>query len=222
MELNQLIRKIMELTGVIESRQQVVRRRLAAVNQAKPRGQVSVILEDIGPKQTSAVIAVRKLTGLNLTDTLTIVNDLLPLAILRQVSPETAVLAQELLESVGAQVRIVGETAKPAGQPSVKAEPLIPDAAGVIELAEPAPETGEGEFVVILNNAGLLPDRIAQIVQALTGWGLGEVMTAVTQPPHPILLGVDEETAFKAQRELQMYGAVVDVLRWDEYDNEPG
>ncbi|MFQ5421439.1 MAG: ribosomal protein L7/L12 [Anaerolineae bacterium] len=218
MESKSLVRRILELIGAIESKEKVVRRRLAVVNQAKPRGKVSVILEDMGPKQTSAVIALRKLTGLNLTDTLTIANEMLPIAILRHVSPETAVLAQEALQSVGAVVGIVGETGQIAAKNPITESRQMLDADDVIELAAPEPETGEGEFVVILNSAGLLPDRIAKILQELTGWRLGEVMTAVTQPPQPILLGVDEDTAFKAQRDLQMYGAVVDVLRWDEYD----
>jgi hypothetical protein len=31
-------------------------------------------------------------------------------------------------------------------------------------------------------------------------------------------LGVREDTAHRAQQEMQMLGAVVDVLRWEAYD----
>ncbi|MCP4424569.1 MAG: hypothetical protein GY803_08770, partial [Chloroflexi bacterium] len=64
----------------------------------------------------------------------------------------------------------------------------------------------------------LMPDRIAQIVSRLTGWEREEAETAVADLPQPLFLGVTEAVAHKAQRDLQMLGAVADVLRWDEYD----
>ncbi len=220
---NKWIRRALELAGVIERKDTAVRRRLAAVNQNKPRGPVTIILEDMGPKKISAVTAVRKVTNLNLGDALILAEEMLPFPILSNVDQETAELARDILQAMGAQVRLVG-TATPA---KIKPQPTRqpPEKTGKefemgIALPMPVlePVVQEGEYVVVLENAGLIPERIAQITQKLTGWSQEEAAITVSKLPQPILLGVTEEAAFKAQRELQMLGAVVDVLLWGDYD----
>lgn len=218
---NRLIRKALELAGVIERKDTAVRRRLAVANQNKPRGSATVVLEDIGPKKISAVTAVRKVTDLDLGEALILVEEMLPFPILTNVDQETAELARDILQSMGAKVRLVGPgmsaQSQPQRQPKAKREL---DLGVAVPMPAPEPVTEEGEFVVVLENASLLPERVAQILVRLTGWSRQEADITVTKLPQPILLGVTEETAFKAQRELQMLGAVVDVLLWDEYDTE--
>ena len=224
---NKWIRRALELAGVIERKDTAVRRRLAAANQQKKRGPVTIILEDMGPKKISAVTAVRKVTNLNLEDALTLAEEMLPFPILTNVDRETAELARDILQTMGAQVRLVGSSAavkpKPTrqSQPEAKVETAVPDMGFVLPMPilEPAPE--EGEYVVVLENASLLPERVAQILTRLTGWSQQEADITVSKLPQPILLGVTQETAFKAQRELQMLGAVVDVLLWEAYDAGP-
>ena len=218
-----LIRKALELGGVIERKDTAVRRRLAVVNQDKPRGPVTVILEDMGPKKISAVTAVRKVTNLNIEDALVLAEEMLPFPILTNVDQETAELARDILQAMGAQVRLVGAATptktqpQPTRQQQKKTEKDFEMGIAVpMPVPEPVPQ--EGEYVVVLENAGLIPDRIAQITQRLTGWSREEAAITVSKLPQPILLGVTEEAAFKAQRELQMLGAVVDVLLWNDYD----
>lgn len=220
MDWNKWIRRALELAGVIERKDTAVRRRLAVVNQQKPRGPVTLILEDMGPKKISAVTAVRKVTNLNLDEALVLAEEMLPFPILSNVDQETAELARDILQAMGARVRLVGSTpAAPQRRPTrqAKAE-KAPDFGVTIPMPVPEPTPEEGEYVVVLENASLLPERIAQILTRLTGWSQEEAALTVAKLPQPILLGVTEETAFSAQRELQMLGAVVDVLRWDAYD----
>lgn len=219
-----LIRRVLELAGVLERKDTAVRRRLAAINQNKPRGSVTIVLEDIGPKKISAVTAVRKVTGLNLEDTLILVEEMLPFPILTNIDQETAELAQDILQTMGARVRLVGSTTaaerKPARATRPEIKPKTEPEMGIavpMPALEPTPE--EGEYVVVLENASLLPERTAQILTRLTGWSQEEADITVARLPQPILLGVTQEAAFRAQRELQMLGAVVDVLLWAEYDN---
>jgi ribosomal protein L7/L12 len=219
------VRRALELAGVIERKDTAVRRRLAVANQQKPRGAITVILEEMGPKKISAVTAVRKVTNLNLEEALILAEEMLPFPILSNVDQETAELARDILQAMGAQVRLVGATAPVKAQP----QPIRqrPEKAGKgfemdIAVSMPVPEVvmEEGEYVVVLENASLLPERVAQILTRLTGWSREEAATTVAKLPQPILLGVTQETAFKAQRELQMLGAVVDVRLWEEYDKE--
>ncbi len=220
---NKWIRRALELAGVIERKDTAVRRRLAAVNQNKPRGPVTIILEDMGPKKISAVTAVRKVTNLNLGDALILAEEMLPFPILSNVDQETAELARDILQAMGAQVRLVGTATpakikpQPTRQPPEKAEKEF-EMGIAVPMPVPEPVAQEGEYVVVLENAGLIPERIAQITQKLTGWSQEEAAITVSKLPQPILLGVTEEAAFKAQRELQMLGAVVDVLLWGDYD----
>jgi ribosomal protein L7/L12 len=222
MDWQQVIRRILQLLGVIERKDTAVRRRLAAINQNKPRGSVSVVLEELGPKKISAVTAVRKVTGLNLEDALILAEEMLPFPILTNVDQETAELAQEILETMGARVRLVGHSV-PARRPSKRATEtkarIEPDMGVVVPMPALEPEPEEGEYVVVLEDASLLPERVAQVLVRLTGWSQEEAAITVDKLPQPILLGVAEETAFRAQRELQMLGAVVDVLLWAEYDS---
>jgi ribosomal protein L7/L12 len=220
---NKLIRRALELAGVIERKDTAVRRRLAAANQQKPRGPVTIVLEDMGPRKISAVTAVRKVTGLNLEDTLTLAEEMLPFPILTNVDRETAELAQDILQTMGAKVRLVGAAAPP--KPPAKAARSRPEniEAGfemgiAVPMPDPEPVIAEGEYVVVLENASLLPERVAQILIRFTGWSQEEADITITKLPQPILLGVTQEAAFKVQRELQMLGAVVDVLLWETYD----
>lgn len=220
---NKWIRRALELAGVIERKDTAVRRRLAAANQQKPRGPVTIILEDMGPKKISAVTAVRKVTNLDLGDTLILAEDMLPFPILSNVDQETAELARDILQAMGAQVRLIGAAAPVKAQPQpTRQRPEKADKGFEMDIAVsgPVPEVvmAEGEYVVVLENAGLIPERIAQITQRLTGWSREEATVTVSKLPQPILLGVTQETAFKAQRELQMLGAVVDVVLWETYD----
>ncbi len=222
---NKWIRRALELAGVIERKDTAVRRRLAAANQQKPRGPVTIILEDMGPKKISAITAVRKVTGLNLEEALILAEEMLPFPILSNVDQETAELARDILQAMGAQVRLVG-TATPAKtkpQPThQRPEKVEKEFAMGIAVPMPVPEpvAQEGEYVVVLEDASLLPERVAQILTRLTGWSREEAAITVAKLPQPILLGVTEEVAFKAQRELQMLGAVVDVLLWGDYDKD--
>jgi ribosomal protein L7/L12 len=220
---NKWIRRALELTGVIERKDTAVRRRLAAANQNKPRGPVTIILEDMGPKKISAITAVRKVTNLNLEEALILAEEMLPFPILSNVDQETAELARDILQAMGAQVRLIG-TATPA---KTKPQPTRqhPGNTGkefemgiAVPIPVPEPVAQEGEYVVVLENASLLPERVAQILSRLTGWSQEEATITVAKLPQPILLGVTEETAYKAQRELQMLGAVVDVVLWETYD----
>lgn len=217
------IRRVLELTGVIERKDTAVRRRLAVVNQQKPRGSITVILEDMGPRKISAVTAVRKVTNLNLEEALILAEEMLPFPILSNVDQETAELARDILQAMGAQVRLVGASAPVKAQPQpTRQRPEKADKGFEMDIAVsmPVPEVvlAEGEYVVVLENASLLPERVAQILTRLTGWSREEAAITVAKLPQPILLGVTQETAFKAQRELQMLGAVVDVVLWETYD----
>lgn len=223
---NKLIRRALELAGVIERKDTAVRRKLATANQQKPRGPVTIVLEDMGPRKISAVTAVRKVTGLNLEDTLTLAEEMLPFPILANVDQETAELARDILQTMGAKVRLVG-AATPAKPPAKAAPRPRPEKVesgfemGItVPMPVPEPVIEEGEYVVVLENASLLPERVAQILTRLTGWSRAEADITVAKLPQPILLGVTQEAAFKAQRELQMLGAVVDVLLWAEYDEK--
>ncbi|MCB9422587.1 MAG: ribosomal protein L7/L12 [Ardenticatenaceae bacterium] len=222
---NKLIRKALELTGMIEKKDTAVRRKLAVINQSKPRGPVTIILEDMGPKKISAVTAVRKVTNLDLGDALILAEEMLPFPILTNVNQETAELTRDILEAMGARVRLVGSTtpARMPAQPSRQRpeKTLEQPKIGIsIPMSVPEPVKEEGDYVVVLENASLLPERVSQILTRLTGWSREEADITVAKLPQPILLGVTEETAFKAQRELQMLGAVVDVLLWADYDKE--
>lgn len=217
------IRRVLELTGVIERKDTAVRRRLAVANQQKPRGSITVILEDMGPRKISAVTAVRKVTNLNLEEALILAEEMLPFPILSNVDQETAELARDILQAMGAQVRLVGASAPVKAQPQpTRQRPEKADKGFEMDIAVsmPVPEIvmEEGEYVVVLENASLLPERVAQILTRLTGWSREEAAITVAKLPQPILLGVSQETAFKAQRELQMLGAVVDVVLWETYD----
>ncbi len=222
MDWQKLVQTVLELSGIIERPDTAVRRRLAAINQTKPHGSVTVVLTDVGPKKISAVTAVRKVTGLNLEDVLTLVETMLPIPILTHVDRDTAEIARKLIEAMGASVRLV-ETASAKPVPANRQQKRDPDqkskTINATPIPLPEPVQAEGDYVVILQNAGLLPERIAQITRGLTGWGQEETETAVTDLPQPIMLGVSETTAHKAQRELQMLGAVVDVLLWEDYDD---
>jgi ribosomal protein L7/L12 len=220
---NKWIRRALELAGVIERKDTAVRRRLAAVNQSKPRGSVTIVLEDMGPKKISAITAVRKVTGLELGDALILAEEMLPFPILSNVDQETAELARDILQTMGAQVRLVGAAtpAKTKPQPTRQRQEKVEEdfAMGIaVPMPVPEPVAQEGEYVVVLENASLLPERVAQILSRLTGWSQEEATITVDKLPQPILLGVTQEAAFKAQRELQMLGAVVDVVLWETYD----
>ena len=221
MDWQKLVQTALELAGVIEKKDTAVRRRLAAINQTKPPGSVTVVLTDVGPKKISAVTAVRKVTGLNLEDVLTLVETMLPIPILTHVDRDTAEIARKLIEAMGASVRLV-ETSSAKPVPANRRQERDPDqkskTINATPIPLPEPVQAEGDYVVILQNAGLLPERISQITRGLTGWGQEETETAVADLPQPILLGVNETAAYKAQRELQMLGAVVDVLLWADYD----
>lgn len=218
---NKWIRRALELAGVLERKDTAVRRRLAAVNQQKPRGSITIILEDMGPRKISALTAVRKVTNLNLEEALILAEEMLPFPILTNVDQETAELARDILQAMGAQVRLVGATAPVKAQPT-RQRPEKAEKGFEMDIAVsmPVPEVvvEEGEYVVVLENASLLPERIAQILTRLTGWSKEEAEITVAKLPQPILMGVSQETAFKAQRELQMLGAVVDVVLWETYD----
>jgi ribosomal protein L7/L12 len=225
MDWQQVIRRILELSGVVERKDTAVRRRLAAVNQNKPRGPVTVMLEDVGPKKISAVTAVRKVTNLNLEEAFILAEEMLPFPILTNVDQETAELARDILQTMGAQVRLIGAATPVKAQPpsTSQRQEKVDDGfemgiAIPVPVPEPVPQ--EGEYVVVLENASLLPERVAQILVRLTDWSQAEAAITVAKLPQPILLGVTQETAFKAQRELQMLGAVVDVLLWKEFDKE--
>lgn len=217
-------RLLLELLGMVEPRGQAVRQRLALFNKHQKRGPVTVILLDIGSKKISAITAVRKLTGLDLNDAMTLVETMLPLPILTNVDQETAVIAREMLEAMGVEVKLTGmppEKKKPRPKEERSSPPQSEPTEPIAAL--PMPETAvaapsEGEYVVVLQGAGLLPERITQIVANLTGWGQAEAEKAVADLPQPILLGITQEAAYKVQQELQMLSAVVDVLPWDEYD----
>jgi ribosomal protein L7/L12 len=224
-----LIRRGLELAGVIERKDTAVRRRLAIANQKKPRGSVTIVLEEIGPKKISALTAVRKITGLNLQEALILAEEMLPVPILTNVDVETAELARDLLETMGARVRLVGSSTparqrprQPDRPPQERAAEVKPESAIEMEITAPIPlpepVQEEGQYVVILENASLLPERIAQILARLTGWSEEEAKITVDKLPQPIFLGVTQEAAFKVQRELQMLGAVVDVQLWQTYD----
>ena len=221
---NKWIRRALELAGVIERKDTAVRRRLAAANQQKKRGPVTIILEDMGPKKIGAVTAVRKVTNLNLEEALILAEDMLPFPILANVDRETAELAQDILQTMGAKVRLVssGTTVKPKpirqARPKAETQTTVPDMGFVLPMPIMEQAQEEGEYVVVLENASLLPERVAQILTRLTGWSQEEAALTVAKLPQPILLGVTQEAAFKAQRELQMLGAVVDVLLWEVYD----
>ncbi|MCP4425252.1 MAG: ribosomal protein L7/L12 [Chloroflexi bacterium] len=218
--LGEVIRLGLELLGVVEPRGQATRQRLALFNKHQKRGPATVILLDIGPKKISAITAVRKITNLDLNDVMTLVDIMLPLPILTNVDVETAVTARELLEAMGAEVKLTGmPQAKVEIETKTEAEPEVGvELAASFPMSEVEPVQAGGDFVVVLQGAGLMPDRIAQIVSRLTGWEREEAETAVADLPQPLFLGVTEAVAHKAQRELQMLGAVADVLRWDEYD----
>ncbi|MEJ2749943.1 MAG: ribosomal protein L7/L12 [Anaerolineae bacterium] len=221
---NKWIRRALELAGVIERKDTAVRRRLAAVNQSKPRGPVTVVLEEIGPKKISALTAVRKVTNLDLGEAVILAEEMLPFPILSSVDQETAELARDILQAMGAKVRLVGATTPVKTQPQAARPRQEKTETGFemgIAVPKPAlePAAEEGEYVVVLENATLLPERVAQILSRLTGWSREEADITVAKLPQPILLGVTQETAFKAQRELQMLGAVVDVVLWSEYDD---
>ncbi len=218
MDWQQIIRRGLELAGVIEGKDTAVRRRLVAINQTKPRGPVTVVLEDMGPRKISALTAVRKVTGLNLEDVITLAELMLPVPILTNVDQKTADLALEILEAMGAKARVVGGQDQTATRQTKQPQRKTEDAAfAPIPMPEPAQQT-EGEWVVVLQDASLLPERIAQILQQMVDWNGAEAAKALANLPQPIFIGVDEATALRAQRELQMYGAVVDVLTWDAYD----
>jgi ribosomal protein L7/L12 len=140
---------------------------------------------------------------------------------LSNVDQETAELARDILQTMGAQVRLVGAAAPVKPQPTRQRPEKVENGFEMgIAVPMPVPEVAleEGEYVVVLENASLLPERVAQILTRLTGWSLEEAVITVDKLPQPILLGVTQETAFRAQRELQMLGAVVDVLLWADYD----
>jgi len=217
MDWQQAIRRMLELLGVVERKDTAVRRRLAAINQSKKRGAVTVVLEDMGPRKISALTAVRKVTGLNLEDVMTLAELMLPVPILTNVDQETANLALELLEAMGAKARLAGGKKPAAARPEKEAK-LESRNAAFAATAMPEPVKAEGEWVVVLQDASLLPERIVQILQRLVKWSAAEAVKAVADLPQPIFIGVDEEAALRAQRELQMYGAVVDVLTWDAFD----
>ena len=83
--------------------------------------------------------------------------------------------------------------------------------------AAPLPKKfASGEFVVTLQEDGLLPERVAEALSRLVGMELSEAQRMVTSVPVVLLDGVAEEPAHLMQRELQMLGAVVDVSRVSE------
>lgn len=79
----------------------------------------------------------------------------------------------------------------------------------------PEPETAVvpgGDWTVLLATAGFLTERISETLQRLTGVTAVEADDWVASAPVVIMREVDEATALKAQRELQMYGAVVEIV----------
>ena len=51
-------------------------------------------------------------------------------------------------------------------------------------VLEPAQE--EGDYVVVLENASLLPERVAQIFVRLTGWSQEKTAITVAKLPQPM------------------------------------
>ncbi len=192
-----------------------VRQRMVLWNQSLPKGPMKVVLQEVGENPVEAVKAVHRLTGLDLHEAAVLVARLLPFTIMEGVSVETAEAARDLLVSLGAAVEVIDmspckERPQQAKKPAWESVVSLPDA--VAEVGD------KGSYVVVLEDVGLLSERIGQIVQQLTGWTMAEVETAVSQLPYPLFLDLSEEDAYRVQQELQMFGAVVSVLPWEIYE----
>ncbi len=200
------IRTILELLGFVESKQAAVKKKLGIVSQAKPRGPVTLLVKDIGKKQIGAISLIRKLTGLTF-DEATVVLDILPWPLLRNVSLEAAIQAKEDLERVGVKVELIGvPTESGKGKTKIGLKP-------VIMKGDSLPGLTAGDYTVVLNDVGLLEHRIIEGMQKYAQLSLEQSQSIIQTLPKPIAVNVDEESAFRIQRELQMMGAVIDVNR---------
>jgi ribosomal protein L7/L12 len=204
--MNPTVRRILELFGAVESRETVVRRKLALASQAKPQGKTSLIVRSAGKKQNSILSVIRSMTGLETEEVLTLLRSL-PAPVLIHVSPETAVAAQKALVRLGVDTEIIG-------LPSGELEALV----RIIEAPQEKPsgrvkgmKIRQGPFVVTLTTIGLLGDRVLDGVQRITGDTIPALADLEQKLPVVLLRGVDEETAVKAQTLLQMVGAVVEI-----------
>ena len=241
-EIWKIIRLILEEIGVLESAKEQLQNRVRQLSAVRSRGPASVVVKGVGDKQRSAISAIRQVSGLSTQEALKFIN-LLPAPLLIHVDEKTAVAAGDHLTSRGLIVSVVGipiRTVKPKEvEPAeslvdllniIDVEPTPPPETPVAELpaaswpepeqSQPDIDVGEGEYVVVLERAGLLTERIESMlpqIAAMTPQMAAKLMSVL---PQPILIGVDQATAHKAQSQLQMFGAVVEVTLWELYEKQ--
>lgn len=206
MAMNEAIRRFLELLGVIESKQVSVKRKLGLLSQAKPRGPVDLLVHMVGPKNISALAAIRKISGLSLDDAL-VFSEMLPWPLLRKVSLEAAEEARERLERVGVEVELRGmshEKSALLGETNEQTDVKVEKLPGTMSA---------GDYVVTLVEVGLLEHRIIERMRDLIGLSEAQAKSICGATPRTIVSGVDIESAHHLQRELQMMGAVVDVVQ---------
>lgn len=201
------IRTLLETLGVVEPKNAALQKRLALLSQVKPQGPVTLMVRDLGKRKMSAISAIRDLTGMRLEDAI-LLGEMVPLPILKQVSIDTAIEAKTLLEIRGVTVELIG---LPADQPVVKSKKKEPRRKPLVKV-----DFASGEYAAILTNVGLLESRVVEALQRHVGLQLEQAVTLVTVLPKPVVVNVDLDSAHRVQRELQMLGAVVEIVTSDQ------
>ncbi len=205
--MNQTLRRILEWVGMMESRHDILRRRVMEISRNLPQGKASLIVRSVGGKQNSALSTMRNVTDLELGEVVDLLN-VLPAPLLIHVSAETAVAAKQKLDRLGVQTEIIGLSAK-------QQEDAQPEKTPTKEGASPRQQRPfslqPGNYRVTLTTVGLLGERVLDGVQRIMGRSMPSVAALEETLPLVLLRGVDQETAVKAQTLLQMVGAVVDI-----------
>lgn len=205
--MNQTLRRILELVGMVESQQAVLRRKLLQQSQQKPQGKASLIVRKVGTKENSAASMIRSLTGLDMAEVSALLNHL-PHPLLIHVSAETAVAAQRSLARLGVETEIIGLSVNPE---DVVLPEKTPAKEGQQRRQKRPFPIQAGNYTVTLTTVGLLGERVLDGVQRITGRAVPDLAVLEEKLPLVLLEGVDEETAVKAQTLLQMVGAVVNI-----------
>ncbi len=216
--MNQTLRRILEMVGMVESQQVLLRRKLGMLSQKKPQGKASLILRSVGAKQNSAVAIIRDLTGLELSEVLLLLNQL-PAPLLIHVSAETAVAAQRKLDRLGVKTEIIG---LPTSSENVTVPSEVKSAQKPARQQKKPFSIRKGNYAVTLTSIGLLGERVLDGVQRITGRTIPGLAKLEEALPLIVLEGVDQETAVKAQTYLQMVGAVVDIDELQERADQEG
>lgn len=230
--MNKVLRSILETIGAIESQEAKLQQRLRQLSRTLPQGEATLVVRSVGNRENSAVAAIRDATGISLQEALAFL-EILPAPLLINVSSVAAASAQKTLHVMGVETEIIGVYDPDAARREIEAKaPPAADLAEIAGIADMKPIDTEkafasaahfppstmtathvekGSYIVILERVGLLEERVQEGVQTLTGWEDARIEDLFEILPQPVLENVNQETAVRAQTQLQMVGAVVDI-----------